>query len=225
MGASMSEDIVLKGDRDGLLLVISSRKPFTEVLDVLRAKLETSRDFFSKSPTPLVIRYKGNRELTFGENNSLSDLLKEFGLVYNNSFFDEPSEAAVRAISTPSFLPEVPFNAPVDSEARPALIIRRTVRGGQLIKYNGTVIVFGDVNPSAHIMAESDIFVAGSTRGILHAGCLGDRNATVVAANFSGGQIRIADLIVRAPDDAIESGSFDMAKIHDNHIVIDSVLK
>ena len=221
----MNDEVVLKGDRDGLLLVINSDKNFSEILRILKTKLETSHDFFSKSPQPLIIRYRGKRKLTFEENRKLFDLLNEHGLVYNNSFFEQPSEKIEQITRLQTFLPEVPLTAPVGSIARPALIVYRTVRGGQSIKYNGTIIVFGDVNPSAHIMAENDIFVAGATRGILHAGCLGDRTATVVAATFSGGQIRIADLIVRAPDDAVGTGSFDLAKVYDNQIVIDSVSK
>lgn len=221
----MNDEVVLKGDREGLLLVVNSEKPFSEILRLLRGKLETSREFFAKAPTPIVIRYRGARELTFGENKQVFDLLHEYGLIYNNSFFEQPKEIGQAQEKAGRYLPEVPLNAPVDSVVCPTLILHRTVRGGQLIKYNGTVIVFGDVNPSAHIMAENDIFVAGSTRGILHAGCLGDRKATVVAANFGGGQIRIADLIVRAPDDTVEAGSFEVAKIQDNQIIIDNVSK
>ena len=221
----MNDEVVLKGDRDGLLLVVNSDKIFSEVLRTLKTKLETSRDFFSKSQYPLTIRYKGTRRLTFEENEKLFELLNEHGLAYNNSFFEQPNEKIETMVRSQSFLPEVPLAAPLGSVVNPTLIIYKTVRGGQSIKYNGTVIVFGDVNPSAHIMAENDIFVAGATRGILHAGCLGDRNATVVAATFSGGQIRIADLIVRAPDDAVGKSSFDMAKVYNNQIVIDSVSK
>ena len=106
---------------------------------------------------------------------------------------------------------------------RSVLTIYRTVRGGQEVRYNGTIIIFGDINPTARIFAENDIIVAGVTRGILYAGCRGDRSASIAAGSFSGGQIRIADLIVRAPAEPSGAVGFGVARICDNQIEIQTI--
>jgi septum site-determining protein MinC len=110
-----------------------------------------------------------------------------------------------------------------ESATRSVLTIYRTVRGGQEIRYNGSIIIFGDINPTARIFAENDIIVAGVTRGILYAGCRGDRSAAIAAGSFNGGQIRIADLIVRAPDEPSGAIGFGVARIYNNQIEIRTI--
>ena len=50
------------------------------------------------------------------------------------------------------------------------LWIERTVRSGTRIEHPGNVVVIGDVNPGAEIVAEGNILVWGRLRGSVHAG-------------------------------------------------------
>lgn len=237
----MNENIVLKGDRDGLLLVINSAQPFEEIIDFLRNKLDTSSEFFISSPEPLHIRYKGMRVLSAGDNTDLTRLFSEYGLIYDKSSAEkivEQIEAASKPLPVMSIkeeedkdkddddkmtFPGLPPNSPPGSAELPVMVIPRTVRGGQSIRYDGSIIIMGDVNPSAYIMAKNDIFVAGATRGILHAGCYGDQSATVIAASFNGGQIRIANLVARSPEEGVPAGGFEKARVQGGNIFIDNV--
>lgn len=80
------------------------------------------------------------------------------------------------------------------------LLIKRTIRSGQSVRFDGNVVVFGDANPGSEIVAAGDILVMGSLRGMAHAGATGNRRAVVAALRLSPTQLRIADLISRAPD-------------------------
>ncbi|MCY0885704.1 MAG: septum site-determining protein MinC [Firmicutes bacterium] len=105
----------------------------------------------------------------------------------------------------------------------PTLLVRRTLRSGQKVRYVGNVVVLGDVNPGAEITAEGDIVVMGWLRGVVHAGANGDIRATVAAFRLTPTQIRIGPYIARAPDtgDAGPPEAPEVALVRDGRLVID----
>ena len=83
------------------------------------------------------------------------------------------------------------------------------------------VIVMGDVNPGAEIVAGADILILGTCRGLLHAGAPDNIYASITATRLMAPQIRIAELIARSPDSREEPNGTEQARIIDGHIVIE----
>ncbi len=218
----MLDDIILKGDKDGLLLFVKVDKPFDDIIEALKTKLEGSIEFFAKSSNPPIIRYKGMRKLTNFENEIFSKILSAYGLTYENCFVPA-DKVQISAPKKPNLITNLPDPKILDYCEKSALTIYRTVRGGQEIKYDGSIIIIGDVNPSACVMAENDIFVVGSNRGVLHAGMNGDKKSVIMAGNFSGGQIRIADLIVSVHQESLASCGPEVAMVKENQIIISTM--
>ena len=79
-----------------------------------------------------------------------------------------------------------------------ALFLHRTLRSGTRIEFAGHVVILGDVNPGAEILAEGNVMVWGRLRGMVHAGVKGNRKAVVCALDLSPMQLRIADEISAA---------------------------
>ena len=96
---------------------------------------------------------------------------------------------------------------PVDplSDVASTLYHRGTLRGGQSLSNRGHVVIIGDVNPGAEIVAGGDIVVFGALRGVAHAGAQGDRSARVHALDLQPTQLRIATMI--AADTQPRSGT------------------
>ena len=207
----MNNKVTLKGEKDGLVLVVDADIDFNLLMEVLKAKLESAKDFFANSPVPLVVKYRRQKTFSVAENTALGSLFSLYGLVYDSTLPVQPA-------SSVEFVPQT---VPVGAQIRPALVIHKTVRGGQEIRFSGNVIIMGDVNPSAKVYAENDIFISGTSRGVVHAGSLGDRAAVVAAGSFAGGQIRIADIIVRAPDSVDEVKRMEKAFVKNGEIIID----
>lgn len=74
-----------------------------------------------------------------------------------------------------------------------SLFLNRTLRSGKRIEFPGHVVVLGDVNPGAEIVAEGNVIVWGRVRGLIHAGSKGNRSAVICALDLSATQLRIAD--------------------------------
>ena len=87
-----------------------------------------------------------------------------------------------------------------EPENLPTLYIRRTIRSGQSISSDGNIIVIGDINPGAEIIAKGDITVWGILGGIAHAGSDGNNYARIRALKLNPVQIRIGTVFARRPD-------------------------
>lgn len=87
-----------------------------------------------------------------------------------------------------------------EAETLPTLYLRKTIRSGQSISSDGNIIVIGDVNPGAEIIAKGDITVWGILGGIAHAGSDGNNYARIRALKLNPVQIRIGEVFARRPD-------------------------
>ncbi len=87
-----------------------------------------------------------------------------------------------------------------EPENLPTLYIRKTIRSGQSISSDGNIIIIGDVNPGAEVIAKGDITVWGILGGIAHAGSDGNNYARIRALKLNPVQIRIGEIFARRPD-------------------------
>jgi len=78
-------------------------------------------------------------------------------------------------------------------EGTDGLLVRRRVRSGQVLRHPGHIVVIGDVNPGAQLLAGGDIIVWGKLQGSVHAGALGDDRAVICALDMSPTIVKIAD--------------------------------
>lgn len=111
-------------------------------------------------------------------------------------------------------------------------LYRGTLRSGQVLRHAGPVLVVGDVNPGAEVVAGGDVFVWGRLRGIVHAGAAGDAQAVIGALDFEPVQVRIADHIAMSPKGNTDepghwlwkrssSGKPEVARLVAGQIVVD----
>jgi septum site-determining protein MinC len=85
-------------------------------------------------------------------------------------------------------------------EEEPTLFLKQGLRSGQAVSHSGNLVIIGDVNPGAEVVAAGDITVWGALRGIAHAGIGGNDNAEIRALKLEPIQIRISNAIARSPD-------------------------
>ena len=102
---------------------------------------------------------------------------------------------------------------------------RMTIRSGQSVRFDGNIVIVGDVNPGGEVIADGNIIVMGSLRGMAHAGAKGNDNAFVVAFSLLPTQLRIANVISRPPDnDHVIPSIPELAMVKNNTVVIEPYL-
>lgn len=100
-------------------------------------------------------------------------------------------------------------------------MVYSTLRSGQKIESEHSVVVFGDVNSGAEIIAGGDIVVLGTLRGIAHAGAYDETGGgrVIFALNLQPTQLRIGSIISRGEAD---SGSeAEIARVEGTMIMVE----
>ena len=192
----------LKGIREGLLVTLNNGE-WSVLQSVLVKSIDNQPAFFHGARLVLDV---GRQELRVTELTVLRDLLSERSVSLWAILSESPiTELTAQNLGLATRLskprpPEI-RQAP-EPEAKPenaALWVQQTVRSGQKIVYEGNVVVMGDVNPGAEILASGSVIVWGRLRGVVHAGAQGDEKAVVCALELSPTQLRIAGEIAISP--------------------------
>jgi septum site-determining protein MinC len=110
---------------------------------------------------------------------------------------------------------------PASLEEMVGVVVRGTLRSGQTIQHAGHIILIGDVNPGAEVVAGGDVIVWGKLRGTVHAGAMGDDRAVVCALQLAPSQIRIAMHIARPPERGRPPKVPEMASVQEDRIVVE----
>ena len=215
----MSEDkIKIKGENGGLMLGFPNDMPFSEIMEELSKKLDSGTGFFLRGTLVRVPRdYFSKEELA-----EVQELFRTHGLICRLA---KPEPAVPLAAASERVQPadEAPKDAVDAPELQRMLIIDKTLRGGQAVETEGSVIVFGNVNPGAQITAGGSVDVRGTCRGVVHAGAAGDSTAFIIADHLMPTQIRIANYVARSPDEPEDSGKAERAYVRDGQIVIEPI--
>lgn len=95
---------------------------------------------------------------------------------------------------------EAPTDEPVVATSTQTIYVTQTLRSGQVIEYDGNIVIIGDCHPGSEIKATGDITVWGVLGSIAHAGIKGNRDAKIRALKLNAVQLRIADTYSRRPD-------------------------
>lgn len=135
----------------------------------------------------------------------------------------EPKPAEAENAEPDATPAPVRVETPVADPGRRTLTVRKTLRSGSAISFEGDVILFGDVNPGAQIVASGNIVILGSLKGMAHAGATGDESCFILGFNVQPTQIRIGRRIAIPPERASDARPADteIAQVVDGQIVIE----
>lgn len=205
----MKSSVIIKGNKYGFQIVLNPTLPFEELLREVAEKFKESIRFFDFSQS-IAVSFEG-RDLTQGEQNLLVDTIVEnSGLKINyiinggKAVETEFAEALSDAQEEDQEEEEEPIqeelNFPESIVGKNGQFYRGTLRSGQKIEVEGSIVVLGDINPGAQIVAGGNVVVLGCLKGTVYAGYPQDRGAFVASLMMEPMQIQIGDCIARSPD-------------------------
>lgn len=214
----MRSSVIIKGNKYGFQIVLNPTLSFEELLQEVSLKFQEASGFFDHS-RPLAVSFEG-RTLTEGEQNLLVDtIVEQSGL--NICYIIDGAKAvesdfakAIESIQTEEGTgPEEETMEDTQGTVTPETIIqtekriekegqfyRGTLRSGQCIEVDGSIVILGDINPGAHVIARGNVVVLGCLKGNVTAGYPEDNSAFVSALLMDPMQIKIGEFIARSPD-------------------------
>ena len=186
--------VQIKGIRDGLLASFSDAS-WEDQCAALIAQIDERPAFFQGARLAMDV---GSQVLKVNDLVDLRDRLSERNVVLWAVVSESPTTektSQLLGLATRISKPrpeERKQSADVVSDDT-ALFITKTLRSGTRVEYPGHIVIFGDVNPGAEVVAAGNVIVWGRVRGMIHAGAKGNRSAFICALDLSANQLRIAD--------------------------------
>ena len=216
------QSVIVKGQRNGISIMLDEAAEFEQLQETLREKVSNAKSFFEGAKTN--VSFKGRKLSEIEEQHLLDIILAETNLdvgFVEGSDYIAPKPKPRRVADSPLTLDEpvskkiIPINPSLptmkinDIEDISPLRLSHTesetayyrggLRSGQSIKYHGSVVIMGDVNPGSEVVAEGNVIVLGALKGMAHAGSKGDNNCFVSALVLQPTQLRIGRLITYIP--------------------------
>ncbi len=180
--------VIFKGTKDGVTVLFDADAPFEELCQQLEKKVEEAGKFFDNVKTSLA--FKG-RSFSDEEEETLFQIITEHTSMQITYLTPENNE--LKQLSDLLEKEMSPHNL--------TKFHKGSLRNGQKIEFDGSLVIVGDVNPGAEIKASGNIIVLGQLKGMAHAGCKGMADAFIAAVYMAPVQLRIADIITRFPEE------------------------
>ncbi len=166
---------------DQIIMKIKDEATTKEIIEELEKKITKLKSIYKEEKIPI---YVTGKVLTKKEIEEIRELIK--GNIDVRIKFDSPTELGLHGIKR-TFEKEI--------ENSDTKFIRGSLRSGQRIEYEGSIVLMGDLNAGAEIVAGDNIAIVGALRGLAHAGANGNKKAIISAGIIDAPQIRIANVI------------------------------
>lgn len=201
----MDNSVVIKGNKNGIAVKLDANVDFDELKNMVKEKFIASAKFFNNAALALSLE---GRELSDTQEKEIIDIItdvtdinivclidhdEERNLIYQRAVADAMKKnhtCSTEASGEEMKMPAQP----------PCQFYKGTLRSGQLLETESSVVILGDVNPGGKVIACGNVIVLGSLKGNIFAGANGNENAFVVALDMEPMQIKIADVIARCSD-------------------------
>lgn len=175
--------------KDKIIIKINEKATHKQVLEELNKKLPELKKLYKEEKTPIEVVGKVLKTL---EMEEIQETVREQLDVQIE--FETPKTLGLHGIKKA-------FDKEIEDSA--TKFYRGSLRSGQRIEYEGSIVILGDVNGGAEVIAEENIVILGNLRGLAHAGAKGNKKAIIAANRIDCPQIRIANIIKEK--EAVES--------------------
>ncbi len=212
----------VRGTKDGIAITVDEG-PWERALEELDAHLSRRPDFFRGGRVAVAV---GPRRVNARDIEALGNLLQRYGMtlwaVWSESDFTQ-REAARLGLETgrDDFRGRGDTLSEFESMLTRAKIVYGPIRSGQRVRYEGTVVVLGDVNPGGEVIADGHVVVWGRLQGIAHAGASGRVDAIICALIFDPTQVRIGAYVAQGSAQGAP-GIPEVAFVENGEIVVET---
>ena len=167
--------------KDEVLIKIDDNATQKEIISELGKKLKELKKMYQEEKTPIRVTGKilANKEI-----EQIEEIIKE--KIDVKVSFDSPKTLGLHSI-TRSYKKDVGKSE--------TTFHKGSLRSGQRLEVEGSLVVVGDVNSGAEVIAGDNIVIVGTLRGLAHAGAKGNKEAIIATSTLDAVQIRISNIV------------------------------
>ena len=193
--------------KDVVMIKIDDNAPQSKIVSELSNKLKDLKKMYQEEKTP--IRVTG-KVLTNKELEEIRRVIKKE--IDVEITFDTPTTLGLHSI-TKSYKRDVGKSE--------TTFHRGSLRSGQKLEVEGSIVVIGDVNSGAEVIAADNIAVIGNLRGLAHAGAKGNKDAIIATSNLDAVQIRISNIVREIDREEEDAKEHAFVYVDEDKIVIE----
>lgn len=206
-----NKGIVIKGNKDGInaTILMNEFESFEDMQSTLLKKLLKGKSFYKDATLTLNFDFNLLSRSDITElKKSLIDQIEIKDIILEDL---KDKDVSIKKNTSDVYEGKTKF-------------IRKTVRGGQSINYNGNIVIIGDINNGAEVSAAGNVIVLGRIRGKVSAGTQGNNKSVIAAFSLEPELLKIADKVALSPDESLKPEYPELAKIKDGYIVVEPYL-
>ena len=166
---------------DEIVIKIDDNAEQSNIIEELNTKLIELKKLYQDSTTPIRVTGKILKNSEMEEIESI--IKKEINVEVR---FDTPTSLGLHSI-TRSYKKDVATSETIYHKG--------SLRSGQKIEVEGSVVIIGDVNSGAEVIAGDNIVIIGTLRGLAHAGAKGNKEAIIAVSTLDAVQLRISNIV------------------------------
>lgn len=208
--------ITIKSMGDSINILLGENVGFEAIAEELRKKVSDAKQFFEGASTN--VSFQGRKLSDIEEQALLNIITSETTMDVTLVDYEAPvfptlppprptKERFADSVAIAEKPPPTDEPKAIKVTDRQAISYKKSetayhnggLRSGQSLKFNGSVVVLGDVNPGSEIVASGNVIVLGALKGMAHAGAGGDTSSFVSALALQPTQLRIANIITSIP--------------------------
>lgn len=192
---------------DEIIVKIDDNASQEEIIPELSSKIMELKKMYQDEQTPIRVTGKilENKEL-----EEIKEIIKKE--IDVEVKFDTPTTLGLHSI-TRSYKKDVGISE--------TTFHKGSLRSGQRIEVEGSIVIIGDVNSGAEVIAADNIVVIGNLRGLAHAGAKGNKEAIIAASTLDAVQLRISNIVKEIDRDEEEIREHAYIYVNDDNIVIE----
>ena len=203
----MRNPVGISMKKDEIVIRISEGAEYKETIECLNKKIPALKKLYKTEKTPILVVGKvlKNREI----ENIKKIIQSEIDVEVT---FDSPKTLGLHGIRKV-------FER--DIENSETKFYKGSLRSGQKIEFEGSLVIIGDVNSGAEVIAGENIVVLGVLRGLAHAGAKGNKKAIIATQKIDCVQIRIANIVKEIEKDEIQAATYQYAYVSQDELIME----
>lgn len=186
----MSQTVVIKGTRYGVSVYLDPQLELDVLLEEVAVKFRESAKFFKDAK--MALSFEG-KHLDSAQQRQVADVIMANSQVEILCILSQDDELEQRHRAAVE-------NKLQSEKANTGRFYKGTLRSGQVLESEGSVVILGDINPGAKVIAVGNVIVLGSLKGTACAGITGNHKAFIAALEMEPTQLRIGNVLGRGGD-------------------------
>ena len=199
----MRNPVGISMKKEEIIIRISEKATHNETIECLNKKIPALKKLYKTEKTPIFVTGK------ILKNKEIEEIKKLITENINvDVTFDSPKVLGLHGIRK-VFEKEI--------ETSETKFYKGSLRSGQKLEFEGSIVILGDLNGGAEAIAGENIVILGTLRGLAHAGAKGNKKAIISANEIDCPQLRIANIVKEIEKDDLKEQTCKFVYIDENN--------